>query len=130
MTYDIRAYTVSDYQREVRDDAIQAIKDGEYDYADSFDEAYDDMWCDDSITGNGSGSYFFNSHTARRAVVDMVFSYEARTWVDDYFGQGAFDRALADGEEALDVTFRCVALGEVAGDIREAWDARKEEEEE
>lgn len=128
MADDVRAYSISDYLHEVRDDAIEAIDNGDYDYADSFDEAYDDMWIDDSITGNGSGSYFFSGYTARRAVVDMVFSSEAREWVDGNFGEGSFDRALADGAELLDVTFRCLALGEVSGEICEAWNDRKEEQ--
>lgn len=130
MADDIRAYSISDYLHEVRDDAIEAIDNGDYDYADSFDEAYDDMWTDDSITGNGSGSYFFNARSARCAVRDMVFSSEAREWVDDNFGEGSFDQALVDGEEALDVTFRCLALGEVSGEINEAWDDRMEEQRE
>lgn len=121
-------HTIESYLDEVKADAIFAIEDGEYDYADDFDEAYEDMWVDDSITGNGSGSYYFNARAARQAVIDMVFDSDAREWVDGNYGKGNFDRAFADGEEALDVTFRCLALSEVAEELREAFDARKSEE--
>lgn len=124
----IFAHSVSDYVNEVAEDAICAINDGEYDYANDFDEAYEDMWIDDAITGNGSGSYYFDSVSAREAVRDMVFDEEARAWVDDNFGDGSFMHALEEGPEVLDVTFRCVAIGEAYTRIRDAYDARGEEE--
>ena len=39
------------------DEIISRIKDDEDEFAEQLNE---DLWCDDSVTGNGSGSYYCN----------------------------------------------------------------------
>lgn len=35
------------------------------------DEVYDEAFTEDSVTGNGSGSYFFNSRKAKESIFNM-----------------------------------------------------------
>ena len=73
---------------------------------------YDEMWCDDSITGNASGSYFCNSYKSMECVLDNVdllnemckeFGIEAET-----IGQKFLDEEW----EWMDVSIRCYLLGQ------------------
>lgn len=85
---------------------------------------YDDLWIDDSVTGNGSGSYTFNREAAKENVLadmDTViealkeFCVEAETIAEKF---------LAEDWEYFDVTARCYVLGAA---IDEALEEREEE---
>ena len=57
------------YMETVKDDVRQAIEDNydiaDYSDRDEFEETlYEDLWVDDSVTGNGSGSYTFSRSKA------------------------------------------------------------------
>lgn len=69
-------------------------------------ELNDDLWIDDSVTGNGSGSYYFNAWRAEDAI--------AHNWdlIADMIDE--FDAAdiLRQGPEAIDVSIRCYLLGQ------------------
>lgn len=57
------------YQAHVYDDVFYSVKNeydlNEYDTRDEAEEAlYDTLWTDDSVTGNGSGSYTFSAWEA------------------------------------------------------------------
>lgn len=79
---------------------------------DNFEETLDeDLWIDDSVTGNGSGSYTFNSEKAKEHVLDDIdtvrealkeFCVEADTIADKF---------LSEDWEYFDVTARCYVLG-------------------
>ena len=65
--------TKYDYREAVKDDLIDLINDefvkrldaGEFDNLDDFREELNDAaWIDDSVTGNGSGSYTFSTWKA------------------------------------------------------------------
>ena len=96
--------------------------------------AYDGMWIDDSITGNASGSYYFNSFKAR----EMVFeNMDIVTEALEAFGTPAEEIArkfMSEDWEYFDVTARCYLLGqvldEVAEDYREIIDELREIREE
>lgn len=68
----------------------------------------DDMWTADSVTGNGSGSYFCNAFRAEEAI--------CHNW--DLLGHALLEFGYADcnpidkGAEWCDVTIRCYLLGE------------------
>ena len=85
---------------------------------------YDDLWIDDSVTGNASGSYTFNREEAKENVLadmDTViealkeFCIEAETIAEKF---------LAEDWEYFDVTARCYVLGAA---IDEALEEREEE---
>ena len=61
------------YLKNVTADAKQAILENmnDWDFTDreELEEiANDELWCDDSVTGNGSGSYTFNREAAKEYV--------------------------------------------------------------
>lgn len=79
----------------------------------------DNLWIDDSVTGNGSGSYTFNSWTAKEYVTENEelcrealeeFCVDADTIAEKFFE--------ADWEY-FDVTIRCYLLGQIVGAVLE-----------
>ena len=116
--------TFDDYKNQVREDAIDAISEGDYDDYESFDEVYDALWTDDSVTGNGSGSYTFSTRKAQQNVSDLFWDEE---FVDECNGLGIELSSFSEhGPEAMDVTARCLALGYVSSDIEDAWNERRD----
>lgn len=64
------------------------------------------LWIEDSVTGNASGSYTFNSWQAEENLChNMVLLEEAC----DEFGED-FGEAVSRGAEYCDVTIRCYLL--------------------
>ena len=75
---------------------------------------HDDLWTNDCVTGNGSGSYTFNAYQAEENLChNMDLLQEAL----QEFGCGI--EYLEKGAEACDVTIRCYLL---AGAISEVVD--------
>lgn len=118
-------------------DIINDIEAGQYQDADDLRETlYDDLWVNDGVTGNASGSYTFNRAEAREFVIaDMDTVREA---LQD-FGTPAEEignRFLDEDWEYLDVTARCYVLGQALDEvleemgeaIAEAFEAREEAE--
>lgn len=125
-----------DYREAVKNDVLDYIK-SEIDFADfdSLEELEehlnDTLWTVDSVTGNASGSYTFNSWQAEENIChNLDLLGEALT----EFGSGA-DYLITNGAEAADVTIRCYLLGEcIAAALEEIEDefeeAHKREEDE
>lgn len=121
--------TAYDYYFEVKNDIREALNNGDYDnitsqYIDDetgdfngdfdglFEELYDAMWVDDNITGNGSGSYTFNTVAAME---NLTYNLDLLQEAIEEFG-GNMD-VLKDGAEACDVTIRCYVLSECLNDV-------------
>ena len=115
----------SDYISEVTECAEEAIRSGEYDYCADVDEVLDEMWTDDAITGNGSGSYTFNAYRAEQNTAGLIWDDDFREALAD-LGM-TLESVISDGAEALDVAARCLALGYIHDDVEAAWDERAEE---
>lgn len=116
----------SEYKEEVKADAIEAIKEN-LNYVDSWEEMYDDLLMDDSVTGNGSGSYYFNSYKAEQAVSGIIFDEE----VVNKFKAFGYDGIPTEmGAETCDVIARCIALGFVFGELEDFYDQLANTEEE
>lgn len=115
----------NDYISEVTECAEEAIRNGEYDHCADVDEALEDMWTDDAITGNGSGSYTFNAYRAEQNTAGLIWDDDFREALAD-LGM-TLESVISDGAEALDVTARCLALGYIRDDVEAAWDERAEE---
>ena len=87
------------------------------DFDEMFNGLYDAMWCDDSITGNGSGSYTFNNYRAREYVLDNP---EITLEMFQEYGTDAETVGrlfLNEQWESLDVMIRCYILGPVLYDV-------------
>lgn len=116
-----------DYYDVVLQDAKDYLDD-QGEYYDDFEDFMDALWIEDSVTGNGSGSYFFNSAKAREAVSDFIWSEEFNEMVGDFAVD--VDHLMQEGPEAVDVTIRCWYLGIVRGDLEDYWHEVKGDEDE
>lgn len=115
----------SEYQEEVKSDAMDAIKEN-LKYNDSWDEMYDSLFMDDSVTGNASGSYYCNSYKAAEAISGIIFDDEAITEFE-YMGYDGIP--TEEGAETCDVIARCICLGLVSGELEEYYDSLTEQDE-
>lgn len=108
------SYCVRDYVREMLEDGRLDSKDWQYIGAryDLEEKLHDDMWAEDSVTGNGSGSYTFNTWKAEEY---LCHNLDLLAEACEYAG---FDvDILKDGAEACDVTIRCYLLGWAISDL-------------
>lgn len=115
----------SEYMDEVKSDAMDAIKEN-LEYNDSWDEMYDSLFMDDSVTGNASGSYYFNTAKAAEAVSGIIFDSDA---VDEFKSMGYDGIPTEEGAETCDVIARCICLGLVSGELEEYYDSLTEQDE-
>lgn len=117
-----------DYYANVKDDVLSYINDeirpGEYWDRDEL-ESYlnDELFCDDSVTGNGCGSYTRNRSQAKEYVLDntdllkeSIEEFDGKDKLIDWF----FD----DDYESMDVTIRCYVLGSCINDALDEIDRK------
>ena len=113
-----------DYRQNVKDDVKNYIKENEIHWTeDDRDDVQNDVneqcWVADSVTGNGSGSYTFNTWQAEENVchnTDLLA--EA---LEEWGQQG--ENILEKGAEWADVTIRCYLLGECIGTAMDELEA-------
>ena len=118
------------YRETVRDDVIEQVKDGYKEnslrlYKEEGREALEEylneeLWIDDQVTGNGSGSYTFNTWEAEE---NLCHNMDLLAEACDEFGQD-IGEAVKRGAEYCDVTIRCYLLGSA---ISEAIDELEKE---
>ena len=84
----------------------------------------DNLWMEDSVTGNASGSYTFNAWEAEENLchnLDLLSEAIEET--------GASTDILKDGPESCEVAIRCFLLGQsVDAVVDEVWEEKEEEE--
>lgn len=116
MDYDYR-----DAMRDDINDAIDEIEEWEGATIDelfvtkerAFDDLYDRLWVNDSVTGNASGSYTFNTWQAEEYIAhNLDLLSEALT----EFGCDS-NYITEHGAEACDVTIRCYLLSEMLSEV-------------
>lgn len=73
----------------------------------------DDLWTEDSITGNASGSYYCNSYNAEESI---AHNWDLLNEALDEFGQNNIN-VIKKGAVWADVTIRCYLLGSVIFDV-------------
>lgn len=98
MEEDVLEYIRTTYTEEEIRERLQARYDWE-------EELHDVLWCEDSVTGNASGSYTFNRWRAEEYIahnLDLLAEAMAE------FGDDS--NALKKGAEWCDVTIRCYLL--------------------
>ena len=104
--YDYRQAMIDDVLEAIRDEySVEEIKEALEDRDEFCEKLNDDFWTLDSVTGNGSGSYWFNSHKAAEA---LMFNLDLLAEAVEEFGSNT--DVLKDGAEACDVTIRCYLL--------------------
>lgn len=104
---------------------MEVIKEN-LEYVNSWDEMYDLLFIDDAVTGNGSGSYYFNSYKATEAVSGIISDSDA---VDEFKAMGYDGIPTEEGAETCDVIARCICLGLVSGELEEYYDSLTEQDE-
>lgn len=72
-----------------------------------------DLWTEDSITGNASGSYYCNSYNAEEAI---AHNWNLLNEALDEFGQNDIN-VIEKSAEWADVTIRCYLLRSVISDV-------------
>ncbi len=88
------------------------------------DALYDDLFIDDSVTGNASGSYTFSTYKAEEYIAhNLDLLKEA---IEEFGGE--YGEALERGAEFCDVTIRCYVLGQAIGEAIEELKEELEEE--
>ena len=113
------------YLEQVTADAKEAILENmeywNFDDREELEEvAHDELWTDDSVTGNASGSYFCSTWKAEEA---LCHNWDLLAEACEEFGQD-IGEAVKHGAEYCDVTIRCYLLGQA---ISAAIDELEEE---
>lgn len=115
-----------DYKSEMREDIINALSDyftlaelvEALDDPDSLKEKLnDDLWIDDSVTGNGIGSYFFNTYKSREAVLDDMDACLEMISEYDIPAEEVGKHFLNEDWEWFDVSIRCYYLYSVVDEL-------------
>ena len=118
------------YLEELKSDVKNYIKEASSDYMDCEDidelreNLYDNLWDEDSVTGNGSGSYTFNREEAKKYVADnldlMVDAYKEFDSIEKLVNN------LEDSDfETIDVTIRCYLLSQALDEVLDDGDFLK-----
>lgn len=111
---------IYDYSQAIFDDVIDYLQENVLDNPNSFDEINsidvdklnDDLWIEDSVTGNGSGSYTMNALEAEQ---NLVGNYNLLCEALTDFGEE--DKTIVDFDpESADVTIRCYLLPQAIND--------------
>lgn len=105
--------TSYNYHANVKNDILSVIADRDIvvttdNKEDIFEALYDDLFIDDSVTGNGSGSYTFNAYEAEE---NLCHNTELLREACEEFG-GNLGEWFERGAEYCDVSIRCYLLSE------------------
>lgn len=116
--YDYRSAVCEDIRKYIKENDVRITSENREEIEESLRE---DLWADDSVTGNASGSYTFNTWKAEEC---LCHNLDLLAEACDEFGSDI--DVLKDGAEACDVTIRCYLLPEC---ISSVLDELEEEEE-
>lgn len=117
------------YREAVKNDIIDYINDHDVKVTSSnrdevYEQLYDEMFISDSVTGNASGSYTFNTWKAEENLCHNL----------DLLGEalsefGSDPAKIMESPEACDVTIRCYLLSEMLGEVLDELEEDDEEDE-
>lgn len=83
---------------------------------------HDTLWTEDSVTGNASGSYTFNTYKAEEYIChNLDLLAEA---IKEF---GCTENVLEKGAEWCDVTIRCYLLGQAIAEVLDDMEEDLEE---
>lgn len=116
MTEDIKEY--------LKNDAEFSLDDLLYNRSNLEEKLNEDLWTCDSVTGNASGSYTFNSYKAQEYVLDNMDLLEEMCGEFGVDNETIGKKFLDGSWEWMDVSIRCYLLGQA---ISEALDELEEE---
>lgn len=106
---DVRDYIEGNLEDILQEVGYDRDEDDINDFMIDIEEALNDaMFTDDSVTGNGSGSYWFNARAAEEAI---CHNFDLLEEACKEFGED-MGEILKQGAEIADVTIRCYLLPE------------------
>ena len=116
-----------DYMEAMVDDIKEWVEDNidasDFDDRDALEEQLnDDLWVDDSVTGNGSGSYTFNRAKAKEYVVDNMDLLGEMIQEFDIDAKTVGEKFIEQDWEYFDVSIRCYLLGQAIGEALDQLD--------
>lgn len=104
-----------DYREVLKQDVLNLLKqEGRTTKTISQEDLFELCFNSDNVTGNASGSYFFNAYKAEEAI-----SHNLDLIGDAFTEFGLEPKELKRGPEFIDVTIRCYLLGEIIVEIYE-----------
>lgn len=117
-----------DYREAVKDDILTYIEENidfkDFETLDDLAEQLnDDLFVEDSVTGNASGSYTFSNYEAEG---NLCHNLDLLGEALEEFGCGP-DYLIEKGAEACDVTIRCYLLGGCISEVMEEIEEEFEE---
>lgn len=118
--YNYREELTNDIKEAIKNNAEIDLNDLLYNRCELAEKLQEELWIDDSVTGNASGSYTCNAYEAEE---NLVGNWELLHEAVREFGCDNVD-ILDKGAEWCDVTIRCYLLGEC---IESALDELEEE---
>ena len=104
--YDYKNAICEDIRNYIAENGISPANYADRD--DMFNSLNDDLWVDDSVTGNASGSYTFNTFVAEE---NLCHNLDILGQAIEEFGCDPAD-FFEKGPEWADVTIRCYLLSE------------------
>lgn len=111
-----------DYRKAVKDDVRYYIE-NEYttpisaDRDETYEDLYNELWVVDSVTGNASGSYTFNTAKAKEYVEpNAILAMEAMREFG-YEADAIIEKFNEEEWEYLDVTIRCYLLSSAISEV-------------
>ena len=81
----------------------------------------DTLWTEDSVTGNASGSYTFNTYQAEENLAHNWDEIEIAA--AEFFIEPKISDGYEYGAEYWDVTIRCYYLGQAIGEVLDEYEA-------
>lgn len=123
-------YKIEEYKDNIKNDLRDYAEENKG-YIKTLEEFRENAWISDSVTGNGSGSYFCNSAKAAEAIGDLIWDEDLK----DMFANFGYDSIpLEKGPEFIDVSIRCFLLdeciSEIEDELKELLGLEEESEEE
>ena len=114
---DVKNYITENYTaEEIKENLLCRNRD------EGIEKLNDEMWIDDSVTGNASGSYTFNTWQAEE---NLCHNMDLLKEALEEFGCGI--EYLERGAEACDVTIRCYLLYGAISEVIEEFENEMEE---
>lgn len=114
---DVAAEKIDDYMKS--DSDLESDRDFEIDdnFDDAWDAFYEDFYMDDSVTGNASGSYWFNSKKAEESLGEFVWDEDIVWLLEEEMGYTIED-VVKRGPEEADVIIRYAMLSHVEDAVK------------
>jgi hypothetical protein len=117
------------YREAVKNDIIDYINDKDvkvttYNRDKVYEQLYDEMFISDSVTGNASGSYTFNTWKAEE---NLCHNLDLLGEALSEFGCEP-DYMAKNDAEACDVTIRCYLLSEMLNEVLDELETEDDED--